>query len=413
MIYSNLSWQKTSESKINSFIFLDEEILKNNELIVSVKYFENILKKLGELSAFNYEVGIVVPDLYNFYNYHLMLLDDENENLAKKRIKNLHLFLSKAAKLNTKFYFTLDFHSIASFSDVLSRVDLNNFEVKENVDNHSSLKYNDLLYTQVIKLKKDNAENELYNHINKIYAGLSKYVEIEGFFISNLFDFCQNKQNQVATDDYKFLVNTFQKVINTIHIDVNIYESNNKAALYLRKKLKPLEVYTDVVLAPQFSEIIKNIESLYKKDLNVIFNSNKFLSTRSGSLSYKDTQVRIILENLSVSSKNYCYYFAFENKEDEWKVNLFDYLLLQDNINSYFISTLYKRNDILHYNQPGNVAKIVTYCFKANTYKYINTGDSEFKFSFRYQNIRQHIKIMWKKIHKEVHSYGYKWNRIK
>ncbi|MFV8473635.1 hypothetical protein ACNQ2O_01830 [Mycoplasma sp. AA7A] len=413
MIYSNLSWQKTSENKIHSFIFLDEEILKNNELIVSVKYFENILKKLGELSAFNYEVGIVIPDLYSFYNYHLMLLDDENENLAKKRIKNLHLFLSKASKLNTKFYFTLDFHSIASFSDVINRVDLNNFEVKENIDNHSSLKYNDLLYTQVIKLKKDNVENELYDHIHKIYTALSKYVEIKGFFISNLFEFCQNKQNQVGTDDYKFIVKTFQKVISSMHIDINIYESMNKAALYLHKKLQPLEIYTDIVLSSQFNEIVKNIETLYKKDLNVIFNSNKFLSTRTGSFSYKDTQVRIILENLSVSSRNYCYYFAFENKEDQWKVNLFDYLLLQDNINGYFISTLYKRHDILHYNNPGNSVKIVSYCFRSNTYKHIFTGDSEFKFSFRYQNIRQHIKIMWKKIHKEVHSYGYKWNRIK
>ncbi|MHA3839094.1 hypothetical protein ACX1NB_00805 [Mycoplasma sp. HF14] len=412
MIYSNLSWQKTSENKIDSFIVLDEEILKNNDLVVSVKYFENILQKLAEINAFHYNVGIVIPDLYNFYNYHLMLLDDENENLAKKRIKNLHLFLNKAAKLNAKFFFTLEFHSIPSFSDVLARIDLDNFEVKDNIDTKSSLKYNNLLYTQVIKLKKDAEDNDLYKHIKQIYLNLSKQIKVDGFFISNLYEFCSNKQNQILADDYKFINQTLIQIQNDLNIDINIYEPDNKASLFLNKKLQNLEIFTDIILYNEFSKIIKAIEKLLKKKVNIIFNSNKFLSTHTGSLSYKDTQVRIILENLAASTKNYCYYFAFQNKEDEWNVNLFDYLLLQDSINNYFISSLYKRNDILKYSSSNKI-KIKTLTFKQNTYKYILSGDIEYKFNFRYQNIKQHLKIMWKKIHKEIHSYGYKWIKIK
>ncbi|MFV8401419.1 hypothetical protein [Mycoplasma sp. 005V] len=392
---------------------MDEEILKNNELIVSVKYFENILNKLTDLSTFNHDLGIVVPDLYNFYNYHLMLLDDENENLAKKRIKNLHIFLHRAVKEKAKFFFTLDFHSIASFSDVLDRTDLNNFEVKENIDNNSSLKYNDLLYTQVIKIKNDSTENELYKHISKIYTNLSKYVPVEGFFISNLYEFCSNKQNQISQEGYKYITNTLQQISKDLNIEISIYENNNKSALFMQKKLQPLEIYTDIVLAPEYNDIIRNIETLYKKDLNVVFNSNRFLSSRTGSLSYKDTQIRIILENLAVSSRNYSFYFAFENKEDEWKLDLFDYLLLQDSVNKYFMSSLYKRNDILHYNTPGNLIKIKTRCRKYNTQKYISSGDSEFKLTLKYETIHQHTKIMWKKIHREIHSYGYKWTKIK
>ncbi|MHA0272576.1 hypothetical protein ACXYFN_00855 [Mycoplasma sp. 48589B] len=412
MIYSNLSWQKTSENKIDSFIVLDEEILKNNDLVVSVKYFENILQKLAEINAFHYNVGIVIPDLYNFYNYHLMLLDDENENLAKKRIKNLHLFLNKAAKLNAKFFFTLEFHSIPSFSDVLARIDLDNFEVKDNIDTKSSLKYNNLLYTQVIKLKKNAEDNDLYKHIKQIYLNLSKQIKVDGFFISNLYEFCSNKQNQILADDYKFINQTLIQIQNDLNIDINIYEPDNKASLFLNKKLQNLEIFTDIILYNEFSKIIKAIEKLLKKKVNIIFNSNKFLSTHTGSLSYKDTQVRIILENLAASTKNYCYYFAFQNKEDEWNVNLFDYLLLQDSINNYFISSLYKRNDILKYSSSNKI-KIKTLTFKQNTYKYIISGDIEYKFNFRYQNIKQHLKIMWKKIHKEIHSYGYKWIKIK
>ncbi|MHA3795940.1 hypothetical protein [Mycoplasma sp. VS276A1] len=412
MIYSNLSWQKTSENKIDSFIVLDEEILKNNDLVVSVKYFENILQKLAEINAFHYNVGIVIPDLYNFYNYHLMLLDDENENLAKKRIKNLHLFLNKAAKLNAKFFFTLEFHSIPSFSDVLARIDLDNFEVKDNIDTKSSLKYNNLLYTQVIKLKKNAEDNDLYKHIKQIYLNLSKQIKVDGFFISNLYEFCSNKQNQILADDYNFINQTLIQIQNDLNIDINIYEPDNKASLFLNKKLQNLEIFTDIILYNEFSKIIKAIEKLLKKKVNIIFNSNKFLSTHTGSLSYKDTQVRIILENLAASTKNYCYYFAFQNKEDEWNVNLFDYLLLQDSINNYFISSLYKRNDILKYSSSNKI-KIKTLTFKQNTYKYIISGDIEYKFNFRYQNIKQHLKIMWKKIHKEIHSYGYKWIKIK
>ncbi|MHA3801946.1 hypothetical protein [Mycoplasma sp. VS30B] len=412
MIYSNLSWQKTSENKIDSFIVLDEEILKNNDLVVSVKYFENILQKLAEINAFHYNVGIVIPDLYNFYNYHLMLLDDENENLAKKRIKNLHLFLNKAAKLNAKFFFTLEFHSIPSFSDVLARIDLDNFEVKDNIDTKSSLKYNNLLYTQVIKLKKNAEDNDLYKHIKQIYLNLSKQIKVDGFFISNLYEFCSNKQNQILADDYKFINQTLIQIQNDLNIDINIYEPDNKASLFLNKKLQNLEIFTDIILYNEFSKIIKAIEKLLKKKVNIIFNSNKFLSTHTGSLSYKDTQVRIILENLAASTKNYCYYFAFQNKEDEWNVNLFDYLLLQDSINNYFISSLYKRNDILKYSSSNKI-KIKTFTFNQNTYKYIISGDIEYKFNFRYQNIKQHLKIMWKKIHKEIHSYGYKWIKIK
>ncbi|MHA3786290.1 hypothetical protein ACX1M3_02320 [Mycoplasma sp. Z463D] len=412
MIYSNLSWQKTSENKIDSFIVLDEEILKNNDLVVSVKYFENILQKLAEINAFHYNVGIVIPDLYNFYNYHLMLLDDENENLAKKRIKNLHLFLNKAAKLNAKFFFTLEFHSIPSFSDVLARIDLDNFEVKDNIDTKSSLKYNNLLYTQVIKLKKNAEDNDLYKHIKQIYLNLSKQIKVDGFFISNLYEFCSNKQNQILADDYRFINQTLIQIQNDLNIDINIYEPDNKASLFLNKKLQNLEIFTDIILYNEFNKIIKAIEKLLKKKVNIIFNSNKFLSTHTGSLSYKDTQVRIILENLAASTKNYCYYFAFQNKEDEWNVNLFDYLLLQDSINNYFISSLYKRNDILKYSSSNKI-KIKTFTFNQNTYKYIISGDIEYKFNFRYQNIKQHLKIMWKKIHKEIHSYGYKWIKIK
>ncbi|WPB54688.1 hypothetical protein [Mycoplasmopsis verecunda] len=379
--------------------------------MISVKYYESILKKLEEVKAFNYKITIIIPDLYYFYNYHLMLLDEENENLAKKRIKNLHLFLQRASKLNANFHFTLDFHNIASFSDVLSRIDIENLEEKTDLNNNTSIKYNDLLYTQVIKIKKD-ADNELYQHIEKIYRKLNSYIPVDGFMIKNLADFCLNKQNQVQKDDYVFLNETFYLIQKNLNINISLYEKLNANALFLKKHLSKINIFTKVLINPEFSKIIKNIEKLLSKKLCLVFDPNKFLANETGSFSYKDIQMRIILEILAISSPNFAYYYAYKIDIEQWKTTFFDYLLLQENINNYFISTLYKRNDILKYSTNSQESvNIHTIGIFNVLYNKITIGQNQFKFTFRYQTIHNQLSL-FNKFKKHAKPYEIKWIKV-
>ncbi|WLP85760.1 hypothetical protein [Mycoplasma seminis] len=418
MKFLNHSWLKTSDNTTDNFIFLDKEAILNENAAVTHKYFEDILKYLKKIKDLNYPTAIVIPDLYELYNYEIMLVDSENEEKYKKRMTNFKQFLNYANRLNVEIYLTLNFSSILSFSNLIALKNVytsDDLTQQVDVENKDGLKgeENNYLHTQVIDIKSDNA-NTLKQSIDKIINEIKKHTVINGVFINELSEFCRNKQNEITKKDIEKLDNTFNLLSSSNgNIKFFIYEKTYKDAKYIGTRLKNYEVFTNLEIVDKFSKIIKKLEKVQNQGIYVIFDTNKFLASKTGSLGYKDTQVKIILENLAISEKFYCYYFAFEKHPSEWKMQMFDYLILQKNINKYFISTLYKRYDILKYKNGGGKIKIQTIYTPNMTYKKSLNNEAQYSFILKYHHFKYLLRMFQTKFASEIRSYGIRWKKIK
>ena len=347
---SNESDYNYNEYYINkeNNIYKIQILKRNNEIIVNYKNYQNILNKniISSLSKSKYET---INDVYN----NISNIFDEN----KVNIKNINL--KKEIKLILK---------------------INNEKKIEIALLYNEKAYNDFMFNEILKLKKELKEiqyenNKLKEEINilKKYHSDENPKEIQ--LISNL--------TKDSYSDDSGLVNTFT-VFNSINnILFLIYSNRNKSIICYdlneEKILKELKTYNNKYI----TSIKHYMDDINKRDIIMTISSDE-----NNIKLWNINNWELILNLQKVNNKGY----------------LFSGCFLKENNNNYIVSSNLDWN--------SNLEPIKIFDFNGNKIKEISDSNDKTMYIETYydKNIEKNFLVTCNENY--IKSYDYINNKI-
>ncbi|QNM93313.1 hypothetical protein H9M94_01630 [Mycoplasma sp. Pen4] len=343
MIFSRRSWSQTSPEIKNNYIFIDEKIISDTNLNNTIKYYESILKNLYQIKDFGYQIYIVLPDLYHLYNYNLLLNDQTDETLARKRISNLGFFAKKANKLGASIITTLNFNNISSLSQLLRHENETNSNEENYHETDKQITYNDLLYTQnVILFPDDNGDNALLEDLKALESFFQKELNSTGIFIEALSSYLSNEQNMINDEKIKFLKETLNSFKEQKGFEIKFYETNERYLPIIKKIISPDKVFVKFWIDKQFKKITKKVVDLSSQNYNVVVDTNIFIKKDTNTKLFKLTQFKNLMDHLSFETTALSFKYCFSNETHH-----FTDVEYADLFNNYIHGIMYRRNGLI------------------------------------------------------------------
>ncbi|MFU2193248.1 hypothetical protein [Mycoplasma sp. 4079] len=399
MIFSKCLWSKISPKINKTFIYLDSQIVKSKNVEVIQNYYEQVLKVIT--SNIDEKFVIVLPDLYSLYNFDLLSSKTNTEQIFLQKIDKLKSFVSNLKKLNVEIQGIIKFDNITSFAELLSRH--NGFDVQKILNNETSLdetKYVDLLNTQMMDLESlANSDNQLHKDFAKIYKWLQIEYEISSVVISGLFDFLNDKQNNI----HKPHIQLIKKAIDNLSVTVTqitLHEKCYDKALKVCKLFNNYDVFTklDTHKVRNIGDYDKVVFA--KNNLNFIFDPNSFINKFNDVLIYKTELLSNILNLLLISPKLFGYQIPFKpfnNNEN----NLNSVINWEDRFFDLFNTSIFKRYKILKYNPKFKKISVSTFKTKKLIWKKIMCNNVTHNVIINKTNGYVRIKFLFKKFNKK------------